>query len=95
MSQSSEFHPLLLVTCTSLKARHYYIEIITRQEPPRDSETIKAGRSKKSSSRMSLPLLTATFGGCKSTFGVSSMRFDRNSGLLVSIPPKEPECGKK
>ncbi len=49
----------------------------------------------KTSLYMPLPSLTATFGGYKSTFGVSSRRFDRNSGFLVLISPKESECGKK
>jgi hypothetical protein len=44
---------------------------------------------------MQLPALKTTFGGGKSTFDVSSMQFDRNSGFLVLISPKEPECGKK
>jgi hypothetical protein len=49
----------------------------------------------KTSLCMPLPSLKGAFGGCKSTFGVSSIRFDRNSGFLVLISPKESECGRK
>ena len=49
----------------------------------------------KTSLHMPLPVLIATFSGCKYTFSVSTMRFDRNSGLLMQISPKESECGKK
>jgi len=49
----------------------------------------------KTSLCMPLHSLRGTFGGYKSTFGVSTRRFDQNSGLLVLISSKESECGKK